>query len=186
MKELGRRPNLRLWLAIVGASTLVLGAVYAMVQQSTRLAADDLPLTTAEAVRYGLQRGAEPKDVVPTVKTELPEDSSVFVIVTDASQHILASSTSLNGKTPLPPRGVFEYTKVHGTDHFTWEPAPNVRLATRVLSYSSNPSGGFIIAGQSLRTTENRIDVYTALAAAAWIAVVGWTFLTLILPSKIK
>lgn len=184
MKELRRRPNLRLWLAIVGASTLVLGAAYAMVQQSTRLAADNLPLTTAESVRYSLVRGAEPKDVIPTVKTDLSSDSSAFVIITDSTRHILASSTMLSGKTPLPPSGVFEYTKTHGTDHFTWEPAPGVRLATRVLSYSSSLGGGFIIAGQSLKQTEDRINTYTALAVAAWVAVVGWVSLILILPTR--
>jgi hypothetical protein len=182
MKELWGRVHFRLWLAIMGTATLILGAAYAMVQQSTRLAADDLPLATAQTVKQEINNGANPVDVIPAIKTDLANDSIPFVIVTDNSQHVLASSAQLNGKTPLPPSGVFDYTKSHGTDHFTWQPANNARLATRVLSYKD----GFIITGQSLNQAENRINDYTALAVASWVAVLGWTTLTLIIPTQKK
>jgi hypothetical protein len=97
MKESWRTPQFRLWLAIVGATTLVLGAAYAMVQQSTRLAADDLPLATAQSIKYQLDNGADPNDIVPSIKTDLKNDASVFVTVTDNSRHVLASSATLNG-----------------------------------------------------------------------------------------
>lgn len=177
------KSNFRIWLAVVGTATLVLGATYAMTQQSTRLAADDLPLATAQRIHHELDANANPGDVVPDVKTNLASDSTVFVIITDNSHHVIASSADLNGKTPLPPEGVFDFTKEHGNDHFTWEPAKDVRLATRVIAYGSNPDDGYIITGQSLQQAENRINTYGALALAAWIAVVAWASLTLLLPS---
>ena len=58
MKDWLRSDSIRLWLAVVGAATLVLGAAYTMVQQSTRLAANDLPLQTAQNIRHQLANGA--------------------------------------------------------------------------------------------------------------------------------
>lgn len=182
MRNFLTKRDSRIWLAIVGTATLVIGAAYAMVQQSTRLAADDAPLVMAQSVKKSLEAGSVPSDVVPAQKTDLGQDNSIFVIVTDNSQHVLASSATLDSRTVLPPSGVFSYTLAHGTDHFTWQPQGGVRLATRVMTYKDNPSDGFIITGQSLSQAENRISTYGLLAIAAWIAVLAWCTFTLLLP----
>lgn len=179
------RSPIRIWLAVVGTATLVLGVTYVMLQQSTRLASDDIPLSTAQTVKHALENGSEPVDTVPAIKTNLREDNTVFVTITDDSRRILASSALLNGKSPLPPAGVFDFTKKNGSDHFTWQPASSVRLATRVITYSaSSGSNGFIITGQSLAQPEKRIDTYTLFSAITWLAVVGWTSFVLLMPSK--
>lgn len=175
-------PQFRLWLAVVGVATLVLGTSYAMVQQSTRLSADDLPLTTAQVAQQELQSGSAASDVVPTLKTDLRNDSSVFMIITDNSEHILASSAQLDGQTPLPPAGVFSYASQHGSDHFTWQPAGGVRLAARVVKYGQDDNDGFIITGQSLKPYEDRIQNYGYIALAGWIASIAWSYLFLLLP----
>lgn len=182
MNRLLGNPLFRARLAIVGVATLIIGASYAMVQQSTRLSADDLPLTTSQVAKQELQKGSDAKDVVPTLKTNLRYDTSLFTIVTDSSQHVLASSAVLDGQTPLPPRGVFSFTNTHGTDHFTWEPAPGVRLATRVTKYSNSPNDGFIVTGQSLKPFEDRILTFTWIALAAWLASLAWSYLLILLP----
>jgi len=176
----------RAWLAIVGVATLILGASYAMVQQSTRLSADDLPLTTAQVAKQELQNGSDAKDVVPTLKTNLRFDTSVFMVITDSSQHILASSAVLDGRTPLPPNGAFSFTNVHGTDHFTWQPTDGVRLATKVTKYGKSPNDGYIITGQSLKPFEDRISTYTWIAVAAWLAAIAWAYLLLLLPQATR
>ncbi len=183
MRKLLSKPQFRIWLAIAGASTLIIGSSYAMVQQSTRLSVDDLPLATAQTVQTELDKGATPSDVVSNQLINLRKNSNVFVIVADSSQHVLASSANLDGQTPLPPSGTFAYTAAHGTDHFTWQPASGVRLATRMLTYGQDPNSGFVIAGQSLAQAESRIQIYTALAVAAWFAVLIWCYLLLLLPS---
>jgi hypothetical protein len=186
MKELSTKPQIRTWLAVVGASTLVLGATYAIAQQSTRLDANDSPLVAAQTAKHELENGAIPSDVIPSLKTDLTNDSTVFVTITDSSHHILASNAQLNGKPALPPSGVFDYTKSHGSDQITWQPASNARLAAEVLSYGQSPNDGFIITGQSLKPAEKRINTYTALAAAAWVAMLGWTSLVLLIPTSKK
>lgn len=178
--------RVRLWLAIVGVATLVLGASYAMVWQSTRLSADDLPLTTSQVAKQELQSGSNASDVVPTLKTDLRRDASVFMIITDNSKRVLASSAVLNGQTPLPPSGVFSFTNIHGSDRFTWQPQAGVRLATRVVKYGASPNDGFIITGQSLKSYEERIATYTWLGLAAWLAIIAWSYLLLLLPKAKK
>lgn len=179
-------PLVRAWLAVIGVATLVLGGAYAMVQQSTRLSADDLPLSSAQVAKQELESGSSPKDVVPTLKTHLRTDTSVFMVITDDSQHVLASSAVLDGQTPLPPQGVFSFTTYHNTDHFTWEPKPGVRLATRVTRYGSGADTGFIITGQSLQPYEDRISTYTWIALAAWLAAIAWSYLLILLPRAVR
>lgn len=182
MDKLLANPLVRTWLAVVGVATLVLGAAYAMTQQSTRLSANDLPLNSAQAAEQELQNGSSPKDVVPPLKTNLRTDSSVFIVITDNSQHVLASSAVLDGQTPLPPAGVFTFASYHTADSFTWEPKPGVRMATRVVKYGSGDNQGFIIAGQSLKPYEDRISTYTWIAIAAWLACLAWSYLLILLP----
>lgn len=185
MQTLSNRTKLRLWVLAVGATTLIIGAAYTMVQQSTRLAAEDLPLSTAQTIKHELTSGAAPADVIPSVKTDLNGDSTVFAIITDNTQHILASSAQLSGQTPLPPSGVFSYTAAHGSDHFTWQPVATVRLATQVLPYGSGTNAGFIITGQSLSQAESRIGTYGIIALAGWVGVIAWTTLLLYWPPRL-
>lgn len=182
MRELLRESRVRLWLALVGTASILILTAYTFVQQSTRLTANDLPVATAQTIRHELEHGASPADVVPAVKTDLRSDSTVFVTVTDGAEHILANSANLDGGSSLPPAGTFAYTKDHGSDHFTWQPKDNVRLATYLLPYGSSPNDGFIITGQSLKQAEDRTSTYGWLALAGWLAVVAWVSLILLLP----
>ena len=184
MSKLLANMQVRLWLAIVGVATLVLGASYAMVQQSTRLSANDIPLTTAQVIKQELQSGARPADIVSAQKIDLASGDSAFVIVTDNTKHVLASSATLNGQTPLPPNGVFSYTNTKGSDRITWEPQDGVRLATQVVKFGTAPDDGFIITGQSLKPYEDRIGTYSALAFAAWLALLAWSYLLILLPKN--
>lgn len=172
----------RIWLAVAGSSTILLGTVYVLVQQATRLAVDDLPLSTAQVVKIQLESGTAPADVIPPVKTDLKKQTALFVSITDADRNLLATSASLNGKPSLPPKGTFDYTAKHGTDRFTWQPADGVRLATRMLPYNHEGTKGFIVAGQSLSQAEKRITTYGLFVLAAWMVILAWTFMALWFP----
>lgn len=186
MKQLLAKSSLRVWLAIVGSATLVILGSYTIVQQSTRLSADDLPLATAQATVSKLSTGAQPADVVPKPKIDLRNDSNVFVIITDESRHVLASSAMLDGKTPLPPAGTFAFTQEHGTDRFTWQPDGGVRLAARIVTYKTSDTSGFVVTGLSLKQAENRIGTYGKLAIVTWLAVIAWTLFLVMMPERNK
>ncbi len=170
--------NFRIWLALVGTATLIIGGAYTMVQQSTRQAANDAPIARAQQVKQLLESGVSPADAVPSQKIDLKENINVFVIVTGKNQQVLASSAQLDGKTPLPPTGVFRYALLHGSDTLTWQPAADVRIASHAETYKD----GFIITGQSLDPFEERVGIYDLLALAAWLAVLIWASLVLLFP----
>ena len=174
-----RRPELRIWFAVVGAATIVMGTAYAMVQQSTRLAANDAPLLLLQNTLRQLTQNSSAQDVVPTRSVELnSDDISPFVIITDANKKVLGGSATLDGKTPLPPAGTFDFTKSQGRDNFTWQPARGVRLAVE-MGFNGN---NYVVAGQSLKPFEDRIGTYTLLVTAGWLAVLAWTTIWLLLP----
>ena len=163
------------WLRVIGVGTIILLAAYTLVQQSTRLTANDLPLATAEAARYQLASGKSAQSILPPTITDLRTDSTVFVIVVDGSQKVVASSATLdNNPNTLPPAGVFNNTKLHGSDSFTWQPESGVRLATEVLTYTDGKSTGYVVAGQSLSQAEHRIDIYGWITLAAWVGILVW------------
>jgi hypothetical protein len=182
MKKLWERKAFRLWLVIIGTATLTLGAAYSMVQQEARLSANDTPVSNAESAKKLLESGGDPSETLTKQKINLKTDDGQFIIVTDSSRHVIASSAELDGTTPLPPQGVFDYTSAHGSDIITWQPDKNVRLAIYTTTYKSNSGSGYIISGQSLRQTENKINRLTVIAFVAWIIIVSWISIILFLP----
>lgn len=184
MREILAKTHIRLWLAIVGSSTLVLLAGYVIAQQSTRLSANDIPLSLAQQTKSDLENGSIPQDVVSARKISIDSNNNSFVIITDSSRHVLASSAVLDGKTPLPPEGVFEYTSEHQTDKVTWQPKAAVRSAIYATTYGKSPDNGFVIAGQSLKPYEDRIGVYANLVVVAWLAVIAWTSALILIPKN--
>jgi hypothetical protein len=182
-KVLPARPQ-RLWLAIAGTATLVLGASFVMLQQSARLSANDLPISLSQSIKSQMEKGTSPNAAVPSETIDLRTNNSAFAVITDSSRHVLASSATLDGQSPLPPNGVFEYAAKNNEDTFTWEPSKDLRLATHVTSFANTSGNGFIVTGQSLKEYEKRISIYGQLALMAWVAVLAWTFLTLVLLDK--
>lgn len=178
MDEAWKKSLLRVWLAIVGAATLVLGASYAMVQQSARLAADEQPLTALSDAKQKLSEDIAPNEVVPDEETDLREDSSVFVIITDENKKVIASSALLDGQSPLPTKDVFARAEQAGKDNFTWEPKKGVRHAVSIQKFDDN-AGGYILAGKSLKETEQKIVTYTQIAVFTWLGIVILTMLML-------
>lgn len=176
MISLARRPNARIWLAIVGAATIIIGTMYVTAQQINRLDANDLPHIAADAVRESIEKRKNPADIVPTYKVELSRDASIFVIVTNKSGGVIAENALLHGKAaPAPPAGVLASSMSRGHNAVTWQPAADARLA----SYTEPYEGGFITTGQSLKSYESRDSEYLALAFVAWAAVVIWSTLSL-------
>lgn len=182
MREFIVRTQVRVWLAVFGASTLVLGGSFVMIQQTNRMSANDLPLTISQQVTSSLEAGSSPTDLVSLQKINLKTDNGTFVIVTDSSRHVLASSATLDGQTPLPPEGVFKYTSEHGTDQITWEPKTNVRIALKVNTYGKSPNDGFVLTGQPLRQVEKRISFIFNICLVTWLAVLAWSSYLLLIP----
>jgi len=176
MKSLSKRPNARVWLAIVGSATILIGTMYATAQTITRLSANDLARQTADITRENIEKPHLLEGILPNYNVDLKKDNSVFVIIMDKNGKVLTSNAFLDGNNTItPPKGVLAHSANVGHDAVTWQPASGVRIA----SYTEPYKNGFITAGQSLKTYEQRVNVYTALAFVAWLGTITWTTLTL-------
>lgn len=74
----------------------------------------------------------------------------------------------LDGKIPVLPAGVLDYTRAQGSNIVTWQPRREVRSAIVILPFHSSISG-FVVAGRSLRLVEEREGILIRHIAIGWI-----------------
>ncbi|MDP3956721.1 MAG: hypothetical protein Q8P97_01875 [bacterium] len=169
------------WLPIAVVITLLCGLIYITVQQVIRIGANDPQIAIAEDVANALQGGVDPQTIVGGQTSDILKSLDPFVIIFDEGGNPLASSVQLDGKTPTPPRGVFDSAKSHGDDRLTWQPKPSVRIAAVVAYYSSGNSTstkpGFVLAGRSLREIEKRVDSLGLQVLVGWLVILIISFL---------
>ena len=155
-------------LSIAAAATVLFLGGYVAAQQAVRHAADHPQIEMARDAVSKLQAGASPDQVLPTKAVDLarPDATDPYVIVVDQEGKVLASSVTLAGAQPLPPSGVFDYVRAHGEDTVTWQPAPYARSAIVVDSFDY----GFVVAGRSLKDTEDLESNLVLWALGGWLA----------------
>ncbi len=159
------------WFPFACLMTLFALLAYVLVQQDLRQSANDPQIQMAED-------NISPASL-PAI--DISQSLAPFVIIFDDNGKPIASSGTLNGATPVPPAGVFDYvrtsgggnlrpTDVFGEDRFTWEPESGVRVAAVVVRQGSD----FILAGRNIREVERREDRAVLTTLAAWlVGVVG-------------
>jgi hypothetical protein len=160
---------LRSWLPLAVVIVAMCGLVYLAVQQDLRLGGNQPQVQMAEDAAAALARDDAALTVVPSGKVDLASSLAPFMIVYDDAGDIQASSGMLGGQTPPLPAGVLDYTRTHGEDRITWQPAPGVRIAA-VVTHFDGPKPGFVLAGRSLREVEKRIDLLGLQVGAAFIS----------------
>jgi len=147
-------------------------ALYAIPQQVLRQGADDPQIQLADDLAARLEKGANPADAVPAARIDMTRSLSPFVIAYDAAGHPVASQATLDGVTPVPPAGVFDYVQTHGINKITWQPRHGLRIAA-VVQQVKGPQGGFVLAGRSMREVQARIDHVQNLAGLTWLAMLA-------------
>ncbi len=157
---------------VIGVITLsvALGTSYLAVQQALRQGANDPQIQMAEDAARAMGGGEPASLLVPKGPVvDISKSLAPFLILYDDAGTPLASSGVLDGKAPVPPSGVFAFTRSHGEERVTWQPRPDVRIAA-VLVHTDGPNAGFALAGRSLRETERRASSLILQFAAAWFA----------------
>ncbi|GER90494.1 hypothetical protein KDW_46560 [Dictyobacter vulcani] len=148
---------LKCWLPyaiiIVGLS----GLLYVVGQQVLRQQANDPQIQMAEDTAARLAAGEQPQALLPADKVDVATSIAPYLVMYDANGKPVAGSGQLNGQLPTLPAGVFDSVRKDGEDRVTWQPLPGVRSAT-VVSPIKGGSGGFVMAGRSLRESELRTD----------------------------
>lgn len=168
-------------LVLAGISTVLALALYAIPQQVLRNGANDpqIEMATNLAARLdsfgvmgGLQQGAlgNGGSVVDMARSLSP-----FLIVYNDQGQPLGSTAQLDGQTPVPPKGVFDYVRTHGEERVSWQPiygSHAVRIAA-VVERVNGQQPGFVLAGRSLREVEMREKQVSQMAGLTWIAMLG-------------
>jgi hypothetical protein len=183
LRETYARPAL-LFNAVVlaGMATVLALALYVIPQQVLRTGADDpqVQLATDLAARldfYGVTSGLQQGALVNSGGVvDMARSLSPFLIVYDDQGRALGSNAQLDGQTPVPPKGVFDYVRTHGEERVTWQPVYGSR-AVRIAAVVERVNGsqpGFVLAGRSMREVQARIGHVQNLAGLAWLAMLGF------------
>lgn len=169
------------WLPLVFLGTTLCGLIYLSGQQNIRQGANDPQIQLSEDFAGKLLEG----QTIPLNFSEKIDPSlsiSPFVIVYDEEGKVVNSSAEINGKTPIIPSGVLDYTKIKGEHRFTWQTKEGVRIATVITYYKGGSSSGFVLAGKSLREVEIREDQLMWEVFSIWIfSLAGLLFLGILL-----
>ena len=141
-----------------------LATLYDVVQQDGRHAVEDAPrallsagATTAASTGPGAGRPGG---------FDLDNYLGTFWVTYDAAGRPTAGNGYLGGSLARVPRGVLQTAQVAGEDAVTWQPQQGLRFAI-----VAQPLGdGSIVAGQSLRPTEQRASRTLFIIAGALVA----------------
>lgn len=161
-----RNAGVALFLPAAAALTIAAGLTFVAVQQDLRIGANDEPQQLAEDGARALDGGADPAAVVGVGPVPIDSSLAPFVAVFDRQGALMATNGSLDARPPSPPIGVLQTAQATGRDAVTWQPRTGVRVALVALPWNS----GTIVAGQSLRVIESRIEAIQALVAVGWMA----------------
>lgn len=157
---------LKIWVPVAALATVLAGLVFGTVQADIWRSANDPQVQLAEDAAARLDAGAAPRSVVPPGVVDMVRSPAPYTIVFDSSGRPLASSALLHGKVPAPPQSAFAVVRGGGQDLMTWTPAQGVRMAAVLVSYK----GGYVLAGRSLSSIEQREAGLRLLALAGWLA----------------
>jgi len=152
---------------------LVSGLSYVFVQQSYRSSANDPQIQMVIDARNALNGGATPQSLVPTSQIDIAQSQSPYLAIFDQGGQPLASAATLHGAPPVPPHGVFVSANTQARDVVTWQPEVGVRSAIVVMRYNN----GYVLAGRSLQTIEDRETSLLQMAALGCLIALLLTFI---------
>ncbi|HVW12619.1 MAG TPA: hypothetical protein VHB54_02285 [Mucilaginibacter sp.] len=156
----------RNWFSYAAMITLVCGIVYVTVQQSYRMSANDPQFQVAEDTAVALDKGADPKTLTGTSDgVEISQSLALWLIIYDMQGNVAATSARLDGAAPQFPKGVLDHTRSKGANAVTWQPRPGLRQATVTVGAKDYT----VVAGRSLRLTEERISLLGSQVLFGWV-----------------
>lgn len=174
------------WLLLLIPITALSGMVFGTAQQVYRLSANEPQIQLAEDAAIALSAGQTPQSIVSAQVVDLNRSLAPFVIIVDDQGSPIASSAQIDGRTPLPPVGVLEYTREHSPHRVTWQPNSSLRLAAVITRYTSTASAGFVVAGRSLRETDAQIQSLGQKILIGWGVTVVATLAGALILNRVK
>lgn len=163
------------YLSAIAVITIIMGLIYASVQQSYRSNANDPQKQIAHDLKERLERkGMNEADFADTVR--LDNSLAVFKILYDEHGVPLRSTGYIGYSTPRLPLGVLDFVLSHGEDWITWQPRKDIRLATGILRVNTAPVA-YLAVGRSLREVEERESYLVEMIVAGWIICIAFVLI---------
>jgi hypothetical protein len=151
--------------------TLMGGAASLTFQQMLRRGANEPQTQMAALYTSEIEAGVKPDDAIPRNHVDLDRSLQPFAIFYNDQGIPVTGTGYLNQALPAPPPGVFRYLRSHPTDTITWQPQPNVRIAS-VIHRVSGPSPGFLLTGRSLLLVEQQESLFWRMVFIGWFVLV--------------
>jgi hypothetical protein len=151
--------------------TFLGGTAAVTFQQMLRRGANQPQIEMAKYYATEIGSGQAPDDIIPPGYVDPERSLEPFVIFYDDQGRPEKATGYLDQSAPVPPLGVFIYSRGHGSDTFTWQPRPQVRIAT-VVQRVTGPHPGFLLAGRSLRNVEEDEAVLYRMTFLGWLVLV--------------
>ncbi len=160
------------WIPLAALTVLLTGMIYVATQQSYRSGANDPQIQMATDAVNALEGGASPQDLVAANKIDIAQSLAPYLAIYDTSHQLVATSATLHGGPLALPSGVFDNAQANGMNVLTWQPDSGVRSAIVVKAYP----GGFVLAGRSLQSVEERETNLEQLLLIGGLATLALTF----------
>ena len=160
------RTVLALGLPLAAVATVVLAIGYVNDQQNLRMLANEPQEWLARETAGRIGNGMVPKVSVTGTPFDIASDPAPYVNVYDVNGNVITGTGQLHGALASLPIGVLETARTSGVNRITWEPVPGVREAVVVVPISS---GGYVLAGRSLRYVEEQESNLTKRAFTGWL-----------------
>jgi hypothetical protein len=155
-------------LGAIAIITIIMGLIYASVQQSYRTAANDPQVELARELKERLQKGESLQNKFSDT-FDLASTLSVFVETYDAAGHPTQSNALLGGRLPQLPMGLLAHAKEAGEHWVTWQPRRGIRMAMGILAINTAGPVAYLAVGRSLRLTEERVSNLSFMVIVAWV-----------------
>ena len=163
-------------------SSLCLGVLYVAVQQNFRSNANDPQVQLATDIRNSLELGVSLEKWLPD-SVDMATSLAPFVTLYDKKQRPVQSTGLLEGKSPLLPKGIFDFVSRAGEERVSWQPRRNIRMAMIVMAVKS-PTVGFVAVGRSLKEVEVRESNLLNIVFLGWVFVLGTIALAAVIKFK--
>lgn len=143
------------------------GAASLTFQQMLRRGANEPQAQMAALYTSQIESGIDPEQAIPRNYVDLERSLQPFAIFYNDQGKPVTGTGYLNQTLPAPPPGVFRYLRSHATDTVTWQPQPNVRIAS-VIHRVSGPTPGFLLTGRSLLIVEQQESLFWRMVFIGW------------------
>jgi hypothetical protein len=146
-----------------------------------RTLANDPQVQIAADTVEEIQAGKDPKTYTASNKTDIATSLNPYVMIFDADGTLITSSATLDDNDPSVPVDALKHADDDTQHHLTWEPKDDVRSAIVIQKYTFNDTTGYVVAGRSLRETEDRIELLMKEIALGWAITMIASFVTVLI-----